>query len=47
MVIFIFIVWLCAVYLMCQSRRRWLVNLGGVLGVAGALVCLNAMLHII
>lgn len=32
---------------LCQSRHRWVRGLGGVLGFVGALVCFNAMLHII
>jgi hypothetical protein len=39
--------WALIVNALCRSRRRWLVNLGGVLGFAGALVCLNVLFHIV
>jgi hypothetical protein len=43
----VFIVWLCAVVVLCKSQRERWRNLGVALGGVGALVCLNAMLHIV
>jgi hypothetical protein len=43
----VFIVWLCAVVVLCQSRKPWRRNLGGVLGFAGGLVCCALLFHII
>ena len=40
-------VWGGACSALCQSRRPWVQNLGGVLGFAGALVCWALLFHII
>jgi hypothetical protein len=40
-------VWAGVCSTLVQNRHRWVRGLGGVVTIVGALVCANAMLHII